>query len=133
MQSADENKFGLKLLEKMGWKKGSGLGKDGQGNPELIRVSFKSDTKGVGWEDKASDVWKESNFQYEQLLQELNRQHKVQNSESTSNADKDSVPSSDNTLETLEGSGDTLDARSTKKLKLKRMEKTSKKLKKRIQ
>jgi len=129
----DENKFGQKLLEKMGWKKGSGLGKDGQGDPEVIKVAIRSDKKGVGWDDSANDVWKESNFQYEQLLQELNKQHAVQNLEPNTSEEK-SISAEDGSQGQMDGSGDTADPCSGKRvsLRLKKMEKSSKKLRKRI-
>jgi len=44
---ADDNKFGQKLLEKMGWKKGSALGLMEDGNPEPIKVTAKSDRRGI--------------------------------------------------------------------------------------
>lgn len=46
---ADENKFGQKLLEKMGWAKGKGLGKNEQGVKNPIRVSGNSDNKGKNY------------------------------------------------------------------------------------
>ena len=43
---SDENKFGQKLLEKMGWSQGQGLGKDLDGRTEHVKVCHKMDTKG---------------------------------------------------------------------------------------
>ena len=43
---ADEDKFGHKMLEKMGWSKGKGLGANEDGNPDHITVKHKADTKG---------------------------------------------------------------------------------------
>lgn len=45
--SVDSNKFGQKLLEKMGWTKGKGLGANEDGMTEHIRVSHKNDSKGL--------------------------------------------------------------------------------------
>lgn len=45
----DDNKYGQKLMEKMGWSKGSGLGRDEQGIKEHLTVKFKDDNKGNGW------------------------------------------------------------------------------------
>jgi hypothetical protein len=39
--------FGQKLLEKMGWEKGQGLGKEKDGMKEAIEVKKKEDTLGV--------------------------------------------------------------------------------------
>jgi len=43
---SDENKFGQKLMEKMGWTKGKGLGANEDGMTEHVKVSLKSDKKG---------------------------------------------------------------------------------------
>lgn len=42
----DSNKFGQKLLEKMGWTSGKGLGKQENGVTEHVKVSLKTDSKG---------------------------------------------------------------------------------------
>ena len=42
----DGNKFGQKILEKMGWAPGKGLGANEQGMKNVIKVNYKSDTKG---------------------------------------------------------------------------------------
>jgi hypothetical protein len=39
--------FGQKMLEKMGWEKGQGLGKEKDGMKEAIEVKKKEDTLGV--------------------------------------------------------------------------------------
>jgi len=43
---ADPNKIGQKMLEKMGWTKGKGLGLNEQGNTECCRLPYKNDTTG---------------------------------------------------------------------------------------
>ncbi|XP_037046493.1 PIN2/TERF1-interacting telomerase inhibitor 1 [Bradysia coprophila] len=59
----DSNRFGTKMLEKMGWSKGKGLGANLDGQLEFIKVSHKGDQKGVGFKDR-DDQWTthESNF-----------------------------------------------------------------------
>jgi len=42
----DDSKFGQKMLEKMGWKKGEGIGRRGQGMKENIKIRWKLDNKG---------------------------------------------------------------------------------------
>lgn len=44
----DKSKFGLKMLEKMGWKEGKGLGKKEDGKKENIKISKKIDNRGLG-------------------------------------------------------------------------------------
>lgn len=39
----DASKFGQKMLEKMGWKPGCGLGAKEQGITEQIKVAYKND------------------------------------------------------------------------------------------
>lgn len=43
-----ENNIGYKLLKKMGWQAGKGLGSQGQGRLDPIRIEFKDDSLGVG-------------------------------------------------------------------------------------
>lgn len=43
---ADANKFGQKMLEKMGWQQGKGLGAHENGITENIKVSYKNDSQG---------------------------------------------------------------------------------------
>ena len=42
----DESKFGQKMLEKMGWSKGQGLGREMGGITEHIRPSVQNDSRG---------------------------------------------------------------------------------------
>lgn len=42
----DANKFGQKMLEKMGWQQGKGLGANENGITEHIKMSYKNDSKG---------------------------------------------------------------------------------------
>lgn len=44
----DTASYGHKLLERMGWKKGAGLGKDSDGTTTHPSVEIKNDNKGVG-------------------------------------------------------------------------------------
>jgi len=43
---SDDSKFGQRMLEKFGWSKGSGLGKNKQGISENIRVDQKLHSTG---------------------------------------------------------------------------------------
>ncbi|CAM9436053.1 unnamed protein product [Sphacelaria rigidula] len=44
----DKSKFGLKMLQKMGWTEGKGLGKNEDGVSEHVKVSKKSNNLGLG-------------------------------------------------------------------------------------
>ncbi|NXI77094.1 PINX1 inhibitor, partial [Rhipidura dahli] len=73
--SNDDSKFGQKMLEKMGWSKGKGLGAQEQGNPEHIRVKVKNDVLGLGAAINHEDNWIAHQDDFNQLLAELNNCH----------------------------------------------------------
>ncbi|XP_011865268.1 PREDICTED: uncharacterized protein PF11_0213-like [Vollenhovia emeryi] len=67
----DPNKFGQRMLEKMGWTKGKGLGVNEQGIAEFSSVLYKNDTTGVGY-DKNFEAWTKEQEKFSNLLQQLN-------------------------------------------------------------
>lgn len=69
--SEDSNKFGQRMLEKMGWTKGKGLGINEQGITEFANASFKKDTSGVGF-DKSTEAWTEQMDKFSEFLRQLN-------------------------------------------------------------
>ncbi|NWJ06587.1 PINX1 inhibitor, partial [Crypturellus undulatus] len=73
--SKDESKFGQKMLEKMGWSKGKGLGAQEQGNTEHIKVHVKNNMLGLGATIKHEDNWIAHQDDFNQLLAELNDCH----------------------------------------------------------
>ncbi len=46
--SPDKDKFGLKIMEKMGWEDGKGLGRNLDGSVSHIGVRLKKDNRGAG-------------------------------------------------------------------------------------
>ena len=46
----DTSSFGYKMLQKMGWSEGKGLGKKEDGRVENVKVLRRTDTRGVGQE-----------------------------------------------------------------------------------
>ncbi|RKP27895.1 G-patch domain-containing protein, partial [Syncephalis pseudoplumigaleata] len=70
--SNDTSKFGFKMLEKMGWAPGKGLGKDEQGVVEHLKVSLKEDQLGVGADKKTVDNWISNSSGFEDVLKRLN-------------------------------------------------------------
>ncbi|XP_033314800.1 G patch domain-containing protein 4 isoform X1 [Bombus bifarius] len=82
--SEDSNKFGQKMLEKMGWTSGKGLGANEQGITEHVRVSVKNDTTGIGYKQDALDeAWTEHQDSFNDFLQKLqqNECHNVAQTE----------------------------------------------------
>lgn len=73
--SKDESKFGQKMLEKMGWSKGKGLGAQEQGSTEHIKVQVKNNTLGLGAANNHEDNWIAHQDDFNQLLAELNSCH----------------------------------------------------------
>lgn len=70
----DDTKFGQKLMEKMGWSKGKGLGKEEQGDKDHISVRIKDNTKGLGYKGK-DDEWIKHYEGFEHVLATLNSEN----------------------------------------------------------
>ncbi|XP_037785828.1 G patch domain-containing protein 11-like [Penaeus monodon] len=51
----DSSNKGFSMLQKMGYKPGSSLGKQGQGKLEPIAVELKADRVGLGWQEMISE------------------------------------------------------------------------------
>ncbi|KAH8253021.1 hypothetical protein KR032_003200 [Drosophila birchii] len=67
----DDNRFGTKMLEKMGWSKGNGLGARQDGEKDFVRIRFKNDAEGLGYEAK-DDQWTIHEEGFNGLLKSLN-------------------------------------------------------------
>ena len=88
----DESKFGQKLMEKMGWEKGKGLGANENGRVEVTFLKFQSvfphftrkfqhisarlkdNNKGIGFEGH-DDTWLAHQNDFQSVLAALNIQH----------------------------------------------------------
>jgi len=70
----DTNKFGQKLMEKMGWEQGKGLGANSDGRTEHITMRHKDDSKGVGFQGH-DDTWLEHQDDFQSVLAALNAEH----------------------------------------------------------
>ncbi|XP_062323799.1 PIN2/TERF1-interacting telomerase inhibitor 1 [Osmerus eperlanus] len=73
--SKDESKFGQKMLERMGWSKGKGLGRTEQGSTEHIKVKVKNNNLGLGTAANHEDNWIAHQDDFNQLLADLNNCH----------------------------------------------------------
>ncbi|XP_029547823.1 PIN2/TERF1-interacting telomerase inhibitor 1 [Salmo trutta] len=73
--SKDESKFGQKMLERMGWSKGKGLGRTEQGSTEHVKVKVKNNQLGLGTIASHEDNWIAHQDDFNQLLADLNNCH----------------------------------------------------------
>ncbi|XP_064634619.1 PIN2/TERF1-interacting telomerase inhibitor 1-like isoform X2 [Lineus longissimus] len=78
--SNDEDKFGQRMLERMGWQKGKGLGANEDGKVDHIAVTLKSDNTGVGCTKSHADNWIAHQDDFGALLANLNANHSNTNS-----------------------------------------------------
>ncbi|CEG79459.1 hypothetical protein RMATCC62417_13924 [Rhizopus microsporus] len=72
--SKDESKFGFRMLQKMGWSPGKGLGVNEDGKKEHIKIKLKDNTLGVGATKKSVDNWLGNTDAFSRLLADLNSQ-----------------------------------------------------------
>src|SRR5438270_1766662 len=70
--SRDQGKFGFKMLEKMGWAPGKGLGTKEDGREEDVKIRFKQDVLGIGADKNNADNWLATTGAFTKLLKELN-------------------------------------------------------------
>ncbi|KNC95918.1 uncharacterized protein SPPG_08675 [Spizellomyces punctatus DAOM BR117] len=68
----DQSKFGFKMLQKMGWSEGKGLGANEDGLTEHVKVRLKEDNLGVGADRRTIDNWLDNNSAFDALLKGLN-------------------------------------------------------------
>lgn len=54
--------FGMRMLEKMGFKQGEGLGKDGNGIKEPVQIKMKSNKQGIGSEETEKRKKEEADY-----------------------------------------------------------------------
>ncbi|KAK6726818.1 hypothetical protein RB195_004868 [Necator americanus] len=71
----DEKKFSQKLMEKMGWSEGDGLGKNRQGNADSVKLKANYTGKGLGADKLASydSTWIAHHDDFADLLSALNK------------------------------------------------------------
>ncbi|KAL6096038.1 pinx1 [Pungitius sinensis] len=73
--SKDESKFGQKMMERMGWSKGKGLGRNEQGSTDNIKVKVKNNHCGLGTTASYEDNWIAHQDDFNELLAQLNDCH----------------------------------------------------------
>lgn len=81
--SNDDSKFGQKMLERMGWSKGKGLGRSEQGSTDHVKVKVKNDSYGLGANASYEDKWIAHQDDFNELLAQLNSCHGQNSSSET--------------------------------------------------
>ncbi|KAJ1812535.1 hypothetical protein LPJ56_005474, partial [Coemansia sp. RSA 2599] len=67
-----QSRFGFKMLEKMGWSEGKGLGANEDGVKEHVKIKLKTNNFGVGAEKKNIRNWLANADGFSELLNRLN-------------------------------------------------------------
>eukprot|EP00056_Hartaetosiga_gracilis_P023007 m.34713 g.34713 ORF g.34713 m.34713 type:complete len:363 (-) comp9943_c0_seq1:111-1199(-) len=70
--SKDESRFGFRMLESMGWSKGTGLGKTNKGAKTHVKVKTKSNFLGVGAGEDNDYNWLKTQDDFTDVLSALN-------------------------------------------------------------
>ncbi|KAF1328821.1 Pin2 terf1-interacting telomerase inhibitor 1, partial [Globisporangium splendens] len=75
--AADTSKFGYKMLVKMGWAAGKGVGKDLQGQATHVKIARRSENLGVGCSLKQAEVqgWSSTATSFADVLKTLNKKY----------------------------------------------------------
>lgn len=60
------------MLAKMGWNKGSGLGKEQHGSLDFIQIRYKNNANGLGFDGLKDNQWTENESHFDNLLKSLN-------------------------------------------------------------
>lgn len=84
--SKDDSKFGQKMLERMGWSKGKGLGRSEQGSTDHIKVKVKNNNYGLGTSASYEDNWIAHQDDFNELLAQLNNCHGQNNQQPSTEA-----------------------------------------------
>lgn len=68
----DSSNIGVRMLEKLGWSEGKGLGKREDGMSAPILPKHKQDAEGFGYAGEKDDHWTQHDQDFNQLLKSLN-------------------------------------------------------------
>ena len=96
----EKDSVGTRLMERMGWKEGKGLGKGGRGTAEMaVKGRFKADQRGIGaaattGEAKQHLFARATTDLFNDLLTRLNSTHHPSSHDTDVDADADTSPSS---------------------------------------
>jgi hypothetical protein len=80
----DKSGFGFKMLQKMGWKENTGLGKDEAGDVNYIHIKKREEALGLGCEsigNRANNNWGATAGTYANVLEALKASYGNKDSE----------------------------------------------------
>ncbi|KAK1946438.1 PIN2/TERF1-interacting telomerase inhibitor 1 [Phytophthora citrophthora] len=122
--ASDTSKFGFKMLVKMGWSAGKGVGKDLQGQATHVKIARRSENLGVGCSLKQAEVqgWSETAGGFADVLKTLNKSYG-----SKSSSDAESSDESSSSSKKIKKSKKEKKAKKDKKAKKEKKSKKSKK------
>lgn len=87
---SDDSSFASKMMAKMGWNKGNGLGKSQHGSTDFIQIRYKNNANGLGFDQLKDNQWTENESTFDSLLKSLN------NNSNSNSADEDVAESQKN-------------------------------------
>lgn len=93
--ATDATSYGARLLEKMGWKRGNGLGKTQQGQTDNVSAKVRADHVGIGAEGvkvKQDTAWTEQARAYEEALKKLSSIGKKKKDKKSSKGERSEKP-----------------------------------------
>ncbi|CEG45792.1 pin2 terf1-interacting telomerase inhibitor 1 [Plasmopara halstedii] len=128
--ASDTSKFGFKMLVKMGWSAGKGVGKHLQGQATHVKVARRSENLGVGCSLKQAEVqgWAETAGGFADVLNALNNSYSCKTCPEVDRLDESD--SSDTCFGKKRQKSEKKKAKKAKKVKSEDESKTSKKSKK---
>jgi len=71
----DKNKFGMKMMMKMGWSEGKGLGKNEDGRADYIKTQANTTKSGLGADLDTSKNWLANSSDFNNVLAALNAKY----------------------------------------------------------
>ncbi|KAL4094774.1 hypothetical protein PRIC1_010432 [Phytophthora ramorum] len=122
--ASDTSKFGFKMLVKMGWSAGKGVGKELQGQATHVKIARRSENLGVGCSLKQAEVqgWSETAGGFADVLKTLNKSY---GSKSNSDADSSDESSSSKKKKSKKNKKEKKAKKEKKNKKSKKAEKTT--------
>jgi len=126
--ASDKSGFGHKMLAKMGWSEGKGLGKNKQGQTHNLRAIRREESLGIGasTDTHGSEGFSQTSSNFHGVLAKLNAEHGGGNGSSSS----DSGASSDEDSGSASGRSSSKKSKKEKKKKSKSSSKKAKKAEK---